>query len=244
MKKEDIIKETLKKIATLFNENNIQYALTGGIVSELRSGIIREHKDIDFAIKKGDIIKIEQLLEVEGIYCRDKIIELKENDSWTDTTEHNRTAIDANNGCNIGFFVYDTQKDIYGEDGDLISKEGFFREYNIKYKGSKVLIRERMDEEIENYMFSDDTCEYLEGVKINTQPLPYVMMLKARNIRGKDRNDLVNTVSLLSDKEIDEYNKYKNNIVNIKYTAQLGEDALEGDINEVKKIIDLLDRDR
>lgn len=232
--------ETMKKVSKIFNENNIRYALAGGVVAELRSGIVKIHKDVDFAVFEEDMQIIEELLKNNGIYCKNQLVQLSDNDNWVDTTGHNKTGKDVNTGIDIGFFLYNNQEDEFGEGGELISKAGFTRKTNIQYRGKKITLRERMNSELEAYLFNSDRVEELDGIKIKVQPLPYIMMLKARNLRGKDRKDLVNTTQLLTDEEIDEYNRFKNSILSIYCTAQMGETAKEGKCEEVKNLIDLL----
>lgn len=231
--------ETMKRVAKIFNENNIKYALSGGVVAELRSGVIKAHKDVDFSILERDIPKIEEVLQQNGIYTRTQMVSIEEGENWADTTGHNKTAKDINTGVDVGFFVYGNQEDEYDETGELVSEGGFVRKTQIQYKGKSITLRERMDAQLENYLFSQCRYEELEGIKINVQPLPYIMMLKAKNMRGKDRVDLVNTIELLTDEEIEEYNKLKNSISNIHCTAQMGKSAKEGKCDEVKKVIDI-----
>lgn len=231
--------ETMKKVAKLLNENNIRYALAGGVVAELRTGIVKTHKDVDFAIFEDDMQIIEELLKNNRIYCRSQFLQLSENDNWVDTTGHNKTGKDINTGIDIGFFLYKNQEDEFGEDGELLSEAGFTRKTDIQYRGKKITLRERMNSELEEYLFDSDRVEELDGIRIKVQPLAYIMMLKARNLRGKDRQDLVNTTKLLTDEEIDEYNKFKNSILSIYCTAQMGTSAKEGKCEEVKCLIDI-----
>jgi len=231
--------ETMKKVAKIFNENNIRYALAGGVVAELRTGIVKTHKDVDFAIFEKDMKIIEELLKSNGIYCRSQLIQLTDKDNWVDTTGHNKTGKDINTGIDIGFFLYGNQEDEFSEDGELLSEAGFTRKTNIQYSGKNITLRERMNDELEEYLFNADRVEELDGIKIKVQPLAYIMMLKARNLRGKDRQDLVNTTQLLTDEEIDEYNIFKNSILNIYCTAQMGANAKEGKCEEVKRLIDI-----
>lgn len=231
--------ETMKKVAKIFNENNISYALAGGVVAELRTGMVKTHKDVDFAIFEKDMEIIEKLLKDNGIYCRSHLIHLTDKDNWVDTTGHNKTAKDINTGIDIGFFLYGNQEDKFSEDGELLSEAGFTRKTNIQYRGKNITLRERMSDELEEYLFNTDRVEELDGIKIKVQPLAYIIMLKARNLRGKDREDLVNTTQLLTDEEIDEYNIFKNSILNIYCTAQMGASAKEGKCEEVKRLIDI-----
>ena len=231
--------KTMKKVAQIFNDNNIRYALAGGVVAELRSGIIKTHKDVDFSVFEDDMQTIEKLLKDNGIYCKNRLVQLKDTDNWVDTTGHNETAKDIDTGIDIGFFLYDNQDDEFNESGEFISKAGFVRKTYIQYKNNQIILRERMNSELENYLFNSNRVENLDGTQVKVQPLPYIMMLKARNLRGKDRQDLVNTVRLLTDEEIDEYNKLKNSILNIHCTAQMGKNAKEGKCEEVKHLIDL-----
>lgn len=233
--------ETMKKVATIFNKNNIRYALAGGVVAELRSGIVKAHKDVDFAIFGDDMQVIEEILKSNGIYCRSQLVQLNENDNWVDTTGHNKTGKDINTGIDIGFFLFSNQEDEFGEDGELISETGFIRKTEVQYRGKKITLRERMNSELEGYLFNPDRVEELDGVSIKVQPLAYIMMLKARNLRGKDRQDLVNTTQLLTDEEIDEYNRFKNSILSIFCTAQMGASAKEGKCEEVKRVVDILE---
>lgn len=233
--------ETMKKVATIFNENNIRYALAGGVVAELRSGIVKAHKDVDFAIFEDDMQDIEELLKNNGIYCRSQLVQLGENDNWVDTTGHNKTGKDIDTGVDIGFFLYGNQEDEFAEDGELTSEAGFVRKTDIQYRDKKITLRERLASELEGYLFNPDRVEELDGVSIKVQPLAYIMMLKARNLRGKDRQDLVNTTQLLTDEEINEYNRFKNSILSISCTAQMGESAKEGKCEEVKHLVDMLE---
>lgn len=233
--------ETLRKVAKIFNDNNIRYALAGGVVAELRTGIVKAHKDIDFAVFEDDMQIIEELLRNNSIYCRSQMVQLSDTDNWVDTTGHNKIGKDINTGIDIGFFLYDTQEDEFGEDGELVSEAGFTRKTNIQYKGKKITLRERMSSELEGYLFNLDRTEELDGIRIKVQPLAYIMMLKARNLRGKDRQDLVNAMQFLTDEEVAEYNKFKNTILDIYYTAQMGSNAKEGRCQEVKHLIDISD---
>lgn len=233
--------ETMKKVATIFNENNIRYALAGGVIAELRNGIVKAHKDVDFSVFEDDIGIIEEVLKSNGIYCRSQLVQLSENDNWVDTTGHNKTGKDIDTGIDIGFFLFSNQEDEFGEDGELISETGFIRKTEVQYRGKKITLRERMNSELEGYLFNPDRVEELDGVSIRVQPLAYIMMLKARNLRGKDRQDLVNTTQLLTDEEIDEYNRFKNSILSIYCTAQMGESAKEGKCEEVKRLVDILE---
>ena len=233
--------ETMKKVAKIFNENNIRYALAGGVVAELRTGVVKTHKDVDFAIFEEDMQIIEELLKNNSIYCRSQIVQLDVNDNWVDTTGHNRIGKDINTGIDIGFFLYGNQEDEFDEYGELVSEAGFTRKTNIQYKGKKITLRERMNSELEEYLFDSDRVEEVDGIKIKVQPLAYIMMLKARNLRGKDRQDLVNTTQLLTDKEIEEYNTFKNSILNTHCTAQMGAGAKEGNCEEVKHVIDVIE---
>lgn len=234
--------ETMKKVSKILNENNIRYALAGGVVAELRTGIVKTHKDVDFAVFEDDMQIIEELLKNNGIYCRSQLVQLSDNDNWVDTTGHNKTGKDIDTGIDIGFFLYGNQEDEFGEDGELISEAGFTRKTNIQYRGKKIILRERMNSELEGYLFNSDRVEELDGIRIKVQPLAYIMMLKARNLRGKDRQDLVNTTQLLTDEEIDEYNRFKNSILSIYCTAQMGATAKEGKCEEVKSLIDILEK--
>lgn len=231
--------ETMKKVVKIFNENNIRYALSGGVVAELRTGIVKTHKDVDFSIYEDDMQIIEELLNKNNIYCRSQIIQLSDNDNWVDTTGHNKIGKDIDTGIDIGFFLYGNQEDEFDEDGELVSEAGFTRKTNIEYKSKKITLRDRMNSELEGYLFNLDRTEELDGIRIKVQPLAYIMMLKARNLREKDRKDLVNTMKLLTDEEIDEYNKFKNSILNIYCTAQMGASAKEGKCEEVKRLIDI-----
>ena len=231
--------ETMKKVAKIFNENNIRYALAGGVVAELRTGIVKTHKDVDFAIFEDDMQIIEELLKNNNIYCRSQLVQLSDNDNWVDTTGHNKIGKDIDTGIDIGFFLYDNQEDEFDEDGELVSEAGFTRKTNIQYKSKKITLRERMNSELEGYLFNLNRAEELDGIRIKVQPLAYIMMLKARNLRGKDRQDLVNTMQLLTDEEIDEYNRFKNSILSIYCTAQMGVSAKEGKCEEVKHLIDI-----
>lgn len=233
--------ETMKKVAKIFNENNIRYALAGGVVAELRSGIVKAHKDVDFAIFEDDMQIIEEVLKSNGIYCRNQLVQLGENDNWVDTTGHNKTGKAVDTGIDIGFFLFGNQEDEFGEDGELISEAGFIRKTDIQYRSKKITLRERMNSELEGYLFDLDRVEELDGISIKVQPLAYIMMLKARNLRGKDRQDLVNTTQLLTDEEIDEYNRFKNSILSIFCTAQMGSSAKEGKCEEVKRLVDMLE---
>lgn len=232
--------ETMKKVADIFNKNEIRYALAGGVVSELRTGEIRTHKDIDFAVFEEDIPQIVEVLAQSSIKSKEQIVADAEN--WADTTEHNLTAIDDKTGTNIGFFIYSNQQEQYSETGELVSKAGFVRKTIMNYQGINIILRERMSNDLEDYLFSKERYEELDGVKINVQPLAYIMTLKARNMRQKDRADLVHTTQLLSDDEIEEYNKYKGSILNILYTAQVGDNAKEGNVEEVKRLVDMTNK--
>ena len=229
--------DTMKKVATIFNENDIKYALAGGVVSELRTGQIRTHKDVDFAVFEEDIPKILELFSKSKI---EHNLQVPQVDNFADTTEHNITAIDTETGTNIGFFIYANEQEKYDEFGEIITDSGFVRKTTINYNGKTVTLRERMNSDLIDYLFSKDRYENIEDVNINVQPLTYIIMLKSRNMRTKDRDDLVKTTELLSKDEIDEYNKYKNDILSVYYTAQLGSEAKEGRIDEVKKILDIM----
>ena len=233
--------ETMKKVKRIFNENDIRYALAGGVVAELRTGIVKAHKDVDFAIFEDDMEIIEEVLKSNGIYCRSQFVQLGENDNWVDTTGHNKTGKDIDTGIDIGFFLFNNQEDEFGEDGELISEAGFTRKTDVQYRGKKITLRERMNSELEEYLFNPDRVEELDGISIKVQPLAYIMMLKARNLRGKDRQNLVNTTQLLTEGEIDEYNRFKNSILSIFCTAQIGERAKEGKCEEVKRLVDILE---
>ena len=233
--------ETMKKVAKIFNENNIRYALAGGVVAELRTGIVKTHKDVDFAVFENDMEIIEELLKNNGIYCKSQLIQLTDNNNWVNTTGHNKIGKDINTGIDIGFFLYSNQEDEFSEDGELLSEAGFIRKTNIQYSGKNITLRERMSDALEEYLFNADRTEELDGIRIKVQPLAYIMMLKARNLREKDRQDLVNTTQLLRNEEIDEYNRFKNSILNIYCTAQMGANAKEGKCEEVKHLIDILE---
>ena len=107
--------ETLKKVATIFNDNNIRYALSGGIIAELRSGKVKEHKDIDFSVFSEQMEDIERILKENGIYCMTSLVRLKDNDNWIDTVSHNTIAKDTSTGIDIGFFTYENQEDEYSD---------------------------------------------------------------------------------------------------------------------------------
>lgn len=234
--------ETMKRVADIFNKNEIRYALAGGVVSELRTGEIRTHKDIDFAVFENDIPQIVELLKQNSIKSKEQIVAGTEN--WVDTTEHNLTAVDNKTGTNIGFFIYSNQQEEYNEIGELVSKAGFVRKTIMDYQGVNITLRERISNDLEKYLFSKERYEELDGVKINVQPLAYIMTLKARNMRQKDRADLVHTTQLLNNDEIEEYNKYKGSILNIQYTAQAGDNAKEGNVDEVKRLIDITNKQK
>lgn len=230
--------ETLEKVATIFNNNNIRYALSGGVVAELRSGKVKEHKDIDFSVFSEQMEDIERLLMENGIHCMTDLVHLNNNDNWVDTVSHNKTANDPSTGVDIGFFTYENQDDEFS-DGECVSEAGFVRKTDIEYKGKQITLRERFDDELKDYLFSEDRYENVNGTRVKVQPLPYIIMLKTRNMRGKDRGDIVRTTELLTDDEIDEYNRFKNSILSIHCTAQCGENAKEGNCDEVKRLIDI-----
>jgi len=230
--------ETLKRVAKLFNENNIDYAIAGGLVAELRSNDIKDHKDIDFCIKSKQLEQIRLVLEANGINLWSDIIEIADDKSWQDTVEHNVGAIDYKNGINIGFFVFEKQQDIY-VDGIPTSDAGYMRKTIVKNNGTVITLRERLDEELEEYLFDPQNCYDVDGVNIVTQPLPYVMILKSKNIREHDVTDIKNMVESLSKEEIFEYNKYKKNISNTTNTAQLN-NGVEGSIKDISKLFDTL----
>jgi len=230
--------ETLKKVAKLFNENNIDYAIAGGLVAELRSNDIKDHKDIDFCIKLEQLEQIRLVLEANGINLWSDIIEIADDKSLQDTVEHNVGAIDYKNGINIGFFIFEKQKDIF-DHGELTLEDGYMRKTIVKNSGTVITLRERLDEELEEYLFNPQNCYNVDGVNIITQPLPYVMILKSKNIREHDITDIKNMVESLSKEEIFEYNKYKKHISNTTNTAQLN-NGLEGSIKDISKLFDTL----
>ena len=230
--------ETLKRVAKLFNENNIDYAIAGGLVAELRSNDIKDHKDIDFCIKLKQLEQIRLVLEANGINLWSDIIEIADDKSLQDTVEHNVGAIDYKNGINIGFFIFEKQKDIF-DHGELTSEEGYMRKTMVRNSGTVITLRERLDEELEEYLFNPQNCYNVDGVNIVTQPLPYVMILKSKNIRENDITDIKNMVESLSKEEIFEYNQYKKHISNTTNTAQLN-NGLEGSIKDISKLFDTL----
>ncbi len=230
--------QTLKKVAGILNENDIKYALAGGVVAELRSGKIKSHKDVDLAVFEEDMPKIKEVFREGKIFCGKKTVQLKESDNWIDTTEHNVIGKDIDTGVDIGFFVFDRQEDQFNDFGDLTSKAGFVRKTDVQYKGKDITLRQRMSDALEEYLFDPDRVEVVDDISVKVQPLPYIIMLKTRNMRDKDREDIVSTTELLTDSEIDEYNNFKNEILSTSYTAQIGE-GLEGNCDTVRELIDV-----
>ncbi len=74
--------QELNQVASLLNNNNIDYWVMGGFALDIAIGrLTREHKNIDLLIKLSDAGRVKSLLESKGFIVRivnDKLVAINE----------------------------------------------------------------------------------------------------------------------------------------------------------------------
>ena len=201
-----LIKETIIKFTTLFNQNGIDYYIVGALPCFLKIDmpLFRYHDDIDIMINEDDIPKVAEIIELSGYQFHDdrfpgleRYLEMEQN-----KPPHTVLAQNPNNEFHLGFFTFRREKD------NSIT----MREYSHRLEDGKVVVDvlERQSDPIGTELRYDEIPTQYMGTSFKTSTIESVYALKEYTKRPKDITDIQKLKPYIDKQKLDLIRQHPN----------------------------------
>lgn len=207
-----LIKESLIKFTTLFNQYGIDYYIVGALPCFIKTGqqLFRYHDDIDIMVNEEDIPKIAEIMELTGYKFYDDRFPSIERFNQMQVTKppHTVLAQNPNNEFHLGFFTFRREND------NSIT----MIEYSHRLENDIVMVDllERKSTPTGTSLRYDETPTTYFGTSFKTSTVESVYNLKQYTKRLKDITDIQKLEPYIDRKKLEEL--YKN--PNINMTTQ------------------------
>lgn len=170
----ELVKTSLMKFCTLFNQAEIDYYIVGALPCFLKTNqpLFRYHDDIDIMINEDDIPRVIEILEETNYEFHDDRFPTLERfyEMQKDEPPHTVLAQNRENEFHLGFFCFRREAD------NSIT----MREYSHRLENGEVVVdvKERLSEPIGTSLRYDETPTIYNGVGFRTSSLESVYSLK------------------------------------------------------------------
>lgn len=201
-----LVKSSLIKFTTLFNQVGIDYYIVGALPCFLKTGVplFRYHDDIDIMVNEEDIPKIAQLVEKTGYKFQDDRFPTTERFHEIKQTKPPHTVLAQNpeNEFHLGFFTFKREND------NSIT----MREYSHREENGKVVVDvlERTSDLIGTSLRYDETPTEYYGTSFKTSTVESVYNLKSYTKRPKDITDMQKLEPFVNKEKLEQIKLHKN----------------------------------
>lgn len=200
-----LVLDTLKYIGNLFNNEGIDYFITGSIACYLGNNIplYRSHDNINIMINEDDLPRVKELMENSGYsYSDNRFPNEEEFNKIKNSKGHfSVSAKNPYNDFHIVFLIFRRKKDNSMTITEYIPKE---------YEGNIIIDRIDKSYTLEGTNIRFNNSIDLDGIRIKTCSTEYIYDLKSHYNRPKDITDMEKLEGLIDKSKLKELRRNTN----------------------------------